>query len=129
MAVAVPDIEYLSAYLSIPQPTLFSLIDTPTTELIRSVLQAITAKAHEHDEILSEKLRVDIELENAVRSSETRIQGLRSTIEKSQNTVEEVRTKLKEEGKALKYAILSYHLLTFFSQKTPVQFSKVNSRH
>jgi nucleoprotein TPR len=98
MAAAIVDVDYLSAYLSVPQQTLASLIDSPTSELVRSVLEAITAKAREHDELAADKIRVDIELENAVRSSETRIDGLRASVEKAQKTVEEVRTKLKEEG-------------------------------
>jgi nucleoprotein TPR len=93
MAAAIVDVDYLSAYLSVPQQTLTSVIDSPT-----SVLEAITAKAREHDELAADKIRVDIELENAVRSSETRIDGLRASVEKAQKTVEEVRTKLKEEG-------------------------------
>jgi nucleoprotein TPR len=51
--------------------------------------------------LAADKLRADIELENAVRSSETRIEGLRASLEKSQKTVEDVRTKLKEEGKCI----------------------------
>lgn len=98
MATAVLDVDYLSAYLSVPPETLISVIDTPTAELVRSVLEAVTAKAREHDELAADKLRVDIELENSVRSSETRIEGLRANVEKAQKTVEEVRTKLKEEG-------------------------------
>jgi nucleoprotein TPR len=98
MAAAILDIDYLSAYLSVPQQTLTSVIDSPTSDLVRSVLEAITAKAREHDELTADKIRVDIELENAVRSSETRIGGLRASVEKAQKTVEEVRTKLKEEG-------------------------------
>jgi nucleoprotein TPR len=98
MAAAIVDVDYLSAYLSVPQQTLTSVIDSPTSELVRSVLEAIIAKAREHDELAADKIRVDIELENAVRSSETRIDGLRASVEKAQKTVEEVRTKLKEEG-------------------------------
>jgi nucleoprotein TPR len=99
MAAAVLDVDYLSAYLSLPQQTLNSVLDSPTTDLVQSVLEAITAKAREHKELEADKLRADIELENAVRSSETRIEGLRASLEKSQKTVEDVRTKLKEEGK------------------------------
>ena len=102
MAAAVIDVDYLSAYLSVPQQTLSTVIDTPTAELVRAVLEAVTAKAQEHDELTADKLRVDIELENAVRSSETRIEGLRSQVEKAQKTVEEVRTQLKEEGKVIR---------------------------
>lgn len=125
MAAAVVDIDYLSAYLSVPQQTLSSVIDTPTAELVRAVLEAVTAKAHEHDELAADKLRADIELENAVRSSETRIEGLRSTIEKSQKTVEEVRTKLKEEG-TFSSLDIGVHLLIDYLQKIPDLLSKVN---
>jgi nucleoprotein TPR len=99
MAAAGMDVDYLSAYLSLPQQTFAAVLDSPTTELVRSILEAITAKAREHDELVADKLHADIELENAVRSSETRIEGLRASLEKSQKTVEETRTKLKEEGK------------------------------
>ena len=98
MAVAVIDVDYLSGYLSIPHQNLSTVIDTPTAELVQAVLRAVTEKAREHDELTADKLRIDIELENAVRSSETRVEGLRSQVEKAQKTVEEVRTKLKEEG-------------------------------
>jgi nucleoprotein TPR len=98
MAAATLDIDYLSGYLSLPQQTVGSALDAPTAELVRSVLDAVTAKAREHDELAADKLRVDIELENAVRSSETRIEGLKASVEKAQKTVEEVRTKLTEEG-------------------------------
>jgi nucleoprotein TPR len=98
MAAAVIDVDYLSAYLSLPQQTLTSVLDSPTTDLVLSVLEAVTAKAREHDVLAADKLRADIELENAVRSSETRIEGLRVSLEKSQKTVEEVRTKLQQEG-------------------------------
>jgi nucleoprotein TPR len=121
MATAVLDTEYLSAYLSVPQQTLTTVIDAPTAELVRSVLDAVQAKAREHDELAADKLRVDIELENAVRSAETRVEGLRSTIDKSQKTVEELRTKLKEEGSYFKYGILEAHLLTFiFARKRAI---------
>jgi nucleoprotein TPR len=98
MAAAVLDVDYLSGHFGLSQDTLVAVLDTPTAELVRSVLYAVTTKAREHDVLAAEKLRLDIELENAVRSSETRIEGLRSSVEKAQKTVEEVRTKLTEEG-------------------------------
>ncbi|RFU28838.1 hypothetical protein B7463_g7500, partial [Scytalidium lignicola] len=97
MAVAILDTDYLSAYLSLPQQTLTTVLDQPTSELVRSVLEAVTAKAREHDELAADKLHVDIELESAVRSSETRIEGLRSSLEKSQKDLEEDRKKLSQE--------------------------------
>ena len=111
MAAATLDTDYLSAYLSLPQQTLSSVVDAPIAQLVQAVLEAVTVKAREHDVLAADKLRVDIELENAVRSAETRIEGLRSSVEKSQKTVEELRTQLKEEGKNfqfLKLAIVVY---------------------
>lgn len=99
MATAVLDVNYLSAYLSVPQQTLSNTVGAPTAELVRSLLEAVTAKAREHDELVADKLQVDIELENAVRSSETRVEGLKSSVEKAHKCVEDVRTKLQEEGK------------------------------
>lgn len=125
MAAAVLDVQYLSAYLSVPEQILTSIVDTPTAELVRSVLEAVTAKAREHDELAADKLRVDIELENAVRSSETRIEGLRTTIEKSQKTLEDVRIKLKEEGKSFCRGVFeSYLLIVFAARKCTVIYRK-----
>ena len=98
MATAEVDVNYLSGYLHLPQDTISTALDGPTTELVRSVLEAVTIKAREHDVLVADKYRVDIELENAVRSSETRIEGLRASVEQGQKTVEEVRTQLREEG-------------------------------
>lgn len=54
MATAVLDVDYLSAYLSVPQQTLETVVDNPTAELVRSVLEAVTAKAREHDELAAD---------------------------------------------------------------------------
>lgn len=127
MATTV-DVDYLSAYLGVPHQTLSSVVDAPTAQLIQSVLDAVTVRAKEHDELAADKLRVDIELENAVRSSETRTEGLRSNLEKSQRTVEEVRIKLKEEGKeVLTWSILK--LFANYTQKMRGQLLKANSKH
>lgn len=98
MATAVVDVEYLSAYLDVPQQSLTTVVDEPTAELVRSVLAAVATRAREHDELAAEKLRVDIELENAVRSAETRIDGLRLSVDKAQKNVEELRKEVNEEG-------------------------------
>ncbi len=101
MAAAAVDVPYLSAYLSVPQTTLTNLIDSPTAELVQVVLKKVAAKAREHDETNAEKLRLDVELENAVRGAESRTRGLKATVDKSLKEVADVREKLKEEGKLL----------------------------
>ena len=99
MATSVLDLAYLSQYLSVPQPTLSTAVDAPTAELVRSILEAVTNKAREHEELNADKIRLDIELENAVRTSETRSQGLKNTVDKALKDVEDLRQKLNAEGR------------------------------
>jgi nucleoprotein TPR len=100
MAAAVLDSGYLSAYLNVPRDTLDTLIDAPTAELVRGLLEAVAVKAHENEELQAEKLRLEVELENAVRSSESRSQGFKATVDKALQDVNELRGKLSSEGKA-----------------------------
>ncbi|KAH0556454.1 hypothetical protein GP486_005636 [Trichoglossum hirsutum] len=97
MATAVVDVAYLSSYLSVPEPTLSTLVDEPTKELVNAVLQAVTARAKEHDEVNAAKLLLDVELENAVRTGDSRTRGLKASVEKGLKELAELRGKLKEE--------------------------------
>jgi nucleoprotein TPR len=98
MAAATIDPGYLSAYLDVPRATLETLIDAPTAELVRGLLEAVTVKARQNEELQAEKLRLEVELENAVRSSESRSQGLKATVDKALQNVNELREKLSSEG-------------------------------
>ena len=99
MAAADVDIDYIAGHLGLDQPVLVSLTTEPTADLVSAVLQAVAAKAHEFDTLYAEKLRTDIELENAVRSSETRSQASKATADKALKDVEEARQQLREEGR------------------------------
>ena len=97
MAAAV-DVGYIAGHLGLDQPVVTSLTTEPTVDLVTTLLQAVAAKAHEFDALYSEKLNVDIELENAVRSSESRTQASKDTAEKALKEVEAARQTAKEEG-------------------------------
>jgi nucleoprotein TPR len=99
MAAAVVDVAYLSSYLSVPESTLSTFVDDPTRELVNAVLQAVTVKAKEHDEVNARKLHLEVELENAVRTGDSRSRGLKASVEKGLKELAELREKLKEEGK------------------------------
>lgn len=99
MAAADLDAGYVAGYLGLDQPVLASLTTEPTVDLVAILLQAVTAKAHEFDTLYTDKLQTDIELENAVRISESRSQASKSTADKALKDVEEARQKLKEEGR------------------------------
>lgn len=93
------DFAYLSTHLGVAETTLTTAASQPTPDVVIAVLQAVFAKAQEFDALYAEKLQVDIELENAVRSSEARCQTFKATADKALKDVEEVRKKLQAEGK------------------------------
>ncbi len=98
MAVATIDIPYLSTYCSLPQATLITLRDAPTVELVNTLLVQVAAKAREFDEVKAEKLRLEVELENAVRSGESKARVLKSSFDKGLKEAADLRDKLKAEG-------------------------------
>jgi len=97
MAAAL-DVGYLSAHLGVPEETLGTIATDPTADLVRAVLDAVAAKAREYEELYSNKLNVDIELESVVHSAESRCQTYKSTADAALKDVEEVRRQLQEEG-------------------------------
>lgn len=99
MAATQIDTGYIAGHLGLDQSVVTSLVTEPTVDLVATLLLAIAAKAHEFDTLYADKLQTDIELENAVRSSENRSQASKGTAEKALKDVEEARQKLKEEGK------------------------------
>ncbi|RDW65842.1 putative filament-forming protein (Tpr/p270) [Aspergillus mulundensis] len=96
MAAATIELPFLSTHYAIAESTLGTLTEAPTVELVNQLLEAITKKAREHDELKSDKLRLEVELESAVRSSETKIKVLKGSVEKGHAEVEETRKKLHE---------------------------------
>lgn len=94
-AVALP---YLSSQYAIPEATLSALTQAPTTDLVNQLLQSINKKAHEFDELKSDKLRLEVELENAVRTNESKVKVLKTTVEKGHADVADLRKKLHESG-------------------------------
>lgn len=99
MAAAAVDVGYLAGHLSIDQPVLTTLTTEPTVDLVAILLQAVANKAHEFDALYADKLQTDIELENAVRSAESRSQASKSTAEQALKDVEQARQRVQEEGK------------------------------
>ncbi|QDS74896.1 hypothetical protein FKW77_003764 [Venturia effusa] len=97
MATASVDTGYIAASYSIPEPTLQSLLANPTLEQIRDLLSKIEEKAREHESLLAEKLRSDVELETAVQNGNRRTKQLKESVDKSQKEVEELRKKLSSE--------------------------------
>jgi nucleoprotein TPR len=98
MAAATVDVGYLAASYSVPETTLQSLLSTPTIDLVQELLTHIEAKAREFEDLQSEKLKADVELDNAVQTGEQRARALKATADKAQKEAEELRQKIAQEG-------------------------------
>ena len=98
MAATELDIPHLLSFCSLPQATLNTLLDAPTAELVRNLIQNISSRATEYENLKSEKLKLDVELENAVRGGEAKARVLKASVEKKSKEVADLRTKLETEG-------------------------------
>lgn len=100
MAVAQLDVSQLSSFCSLPQQSIDTLLDAPTAGLVRTVLENISVKIQEYNELASEKLKLGVELENAVRGGETKSRVLKGTIDKGLKDASDLRQKLQVEETA-----------------------------
>lgn len=99
MAVAELDVSHLSSFCSVPQQSIDTLLDAPTAGLVRTLLENITVKVQEHNELASEKLKLSVELENAVRGGETKSRILKGSIDKGLKEATDLRQRLQAEGR------------------------------
>jgi nucleoprotein TPR len=98
MASAAVEIPFLAAHYGVPESTFTTLTQDLAPDLVKQLLEAITSKAREYDELKSDKLRLEVELENAVRSNESKIKVLKNNVEKGLKEISELRSKLQESG-------------------------------
>jgi len=99
MTTAALNTAYLSTYTGFPEPTIQTLIDAPTPELVASFLHQIILKAQDHDRLKAERLRLTVELENAVRSSEAKVRAVKVAQEKAVKDVDTLQERLREKGR------------------------------
>ena len=99
MEVAQLDVPQLASFCSLPQDSIKNLLDAPTVELVRRLLESVSAKAREYNELTSEKFRLGVELENAVRGAESKSRVLKSSVDKGLKEAADLRQKLQAEGK------------------------------
>ncbi|KAK3707925.1 Protein mlp1 [Vermiconidia calcicola] len=88
------DIPYLSTTYDYQESDIQTLIDAPTTELVKEFLTSLTAKGQQYDTLKADKLRVDVELENTVRTSETKVKAQKAAVTRNAKEIEELRSKL-----------------------------------
>ncbi|OCK81180.1 hypothetical protein K432DRAFT_404025 [Lepidopterella palustris CBS 459.81] len=118
MATAVVNAAYIAASFAVPEPTIQSLLNNPTVELVNLLLQQIEVKAREYDDTKAEKLRLDVELENAVRSGDTRARSLKANLDKGLKDVEDLRRRLNDEGMPFQFYLLGRNVKSSSSTST-----------
>lgn len=94
------DVAYLAGVFELAEPEVQTLLDQPTAELVHDFLQSITTKAQEFDSLQAEKLRLEVELENTIRSSDAKVKAQKAAVTRQANEVEELRKKLNESESA-----------------------------
>ena len=100
MATMSLDLSRLSAFSTIPENTLSTLVENPTTELVSTLLKAITEKAAEFERSKSQNLKLSVELENAVRASESKNRVLKGSVDKALKDAADLRNQLNTEGES-----------------------------
>lgn len=128
MAAVAVDVGYLAASYAVPETNLQSLLSAPTIDLVQSLLVQLEAKAHEHDELRSEKLRSDVELEAAVHDADSRTRTLKATTDKAVKEAEELRQQLAQKGKCATMPLSACYIL-IESQKRLGSSLKHSCRH
>ncbi|KAI4938602.1 hypothetical protein J4E85_001043 [Alternaria conjuncta] len=127
MAASV-DVGYLAASYSVPETTLQSLLSEPTVELVQTLLTQIEAKARAYDDLQSEKIRTDVELEAAIQGGEQRARTLKATAEKAQKEAEELKKKLVQEENARQEAESALHNLRATATSSTSETQALESR-
>ncbi|KAL8695133.1 MAG: hypothetical protein Q9218_000301 [Villophora microphyllina] len=100
MATAEVDIARLSSFCALPQTSLETLLNTPTSDLVGSFLQGLSSRVHEYDALKSDKLKLHVELENAVRGGESKSRVLKNSIDKGLRENASLKQQLQEEEQA-----------------------------
>ena len=98
MATAAIDVPYLASYATVPESTINILLESPTVELVSSFLSSVTQKARDFDQLKAKNLRLDVELENVVRTAESKVKALKNTVEKGLTENASLRDSLQKEG-------------------------------
>ena len=101
MAAVELDVPRLASFCSLPESSITAALDAPTVELVKTILESISAKARQFDETQSQQLKLTVELENAIRGGDAKHRALKSSLEKAQRDASDLRQNVQEEGNVI----------------------------
>lgn len=92
------DLRILSSFTGVTEPQLSSLIESPTVDLVKSLLQSIELKARDYEQVKTQKVRLEVELETSVRTNESKVKALKKSVEKGLVESSKLRVDLQNSG-------------------------------
>jgi nucleoprotein TPR len=97
------DVSSISSFASIPTSTVSTLLENPTIEFVTSLLQGIATKIQEYEQLKAQKFRLEVELETSVRTSESKIKVLKTSVDKALAESSRLRVDLQNSGEQRLY--------------------------
>lgn len=91
------DITRLSTFLDVPDEQVAAL-STMTEDYIVSILQAVLSRANEFDDLKADKLKLDVELEQCVRTADSRVKSMKGQLDSALAETQELRLKVSNTG-------------------------------
>ncbi|KAL8710411.1 MAG: hypothetical protein Q9220_005012 [cf. Caloplaca sp. 1 TL-2023] len=128
MATGELDIPRLSTFCGVPQTSISSLLDAPTANLIRNLLESLSPRIREYDEAKAEKLKANIELENAVRGGEFKSRVLKNSVDKGSRENAELKHKLQEAETSRAAAESEFESLKSSTANSTTEISALHAR-
>lgn len=95
------DIRAISAFSSVSETSLSSLLTDPTTDLVASLLKGLGEKVKQYEQTKSQKVKLEVELETVVRTSESKAKVLQNSRDKALAESSKLRVELQTAGKVL----------------------------
>lgn len=98
MAAPALDIRVISTFTAVPEASISSLLNSPTTELVQALLNGIETRAKEYEQSKSQKVKLEVELETVVRTNESKTKVLQNSRDKALAESSKLRVELQTSG-------------------------------
>jgi nucleoprotein TPR len=92
------DLKAVSAFSTVSEAALSSLLSAPTPETVTSFLQNVQKNAKECEQNKSQRVRLEVELETVVRTNESKVKVLQNSRDKALSDVQKIRGDLQQSG-------------------------------
>ncbi|KAK5053321.1 hypothetical protein LTR84_002295 [Exophiala bonariae] len=95
MAAPALDVRVISTFTAVPEASITSLLNSPTTELVQALLHGIETRAKEYEQNKSQKVKLEVELETVVRTNESKTKVLQNSRDKALAESSKLRVELQ----------------------------------